>query len=51
VKKISERLASQLKGNVVVAAGIHWDRITSREIEVIENLTEKMSGQILKRLK
>jgi len=51
VKKISEGLAAQLKRNVVVVAGIHWNAITSREIEVIEGLTEKMSARILKRLK
>jgi hypothetical protein len=50
VKKISERLASHLKRNVVVTAGLHWEDITSKEIKLIENLTEKMSGQILKKL-
>ena len=50
VKKISERLASHLKRNVVVTAGLHWKDITSKEIKLIENLTEKMSGQILKKL-
>ncbi len=51
VKRISERLAAQLKRNVVVVAGIHWDGITSREIEIIEGLTEKLSDRILKKLK
>ncbi len=51
VKKISERLAAQLKRNVVVVAGIHWDGITSREIEIIESLTEKLSARILMKLK
>ena len=50
VKKISERLASHLKRNVVVTAGLHWEGIRSKEIKLIENLTEKMSGQILKKL-
>ncbi len=51
VKRISEELAAQLKRNVVVVAGIHWDGITPGEIEAIEGLTEKMSARILMRLK
>jgi len=51
VKRISERLAARLKRNVVVVAGIHWDGVTSGEIETIENLTEKLSARILKKLK
>ncbi len=50
VKRISERLASQLKRNVVVIAGIHWDDISSKEIKAIENLTNKLSSEILRRL-
>ena len=50
VKKISERLAAQLRRNVVVTAGIHWDSITLKEIKTIENLTGKLSDQILERL-
>lgn len=49
VKKISEKLAAQLRRNVVVTAGIHWDRITSNEIKTIQNLTQKLSDQILKK--
>ena len=51
VKKISEKLATELRRNVVVVAGIHWDGITAQEIEIIEDLTQKMSDQILKKLK
>src|SRR4030067_103192 len=43
VKKISEKLAAQLRRNVVVIAGIHWDSITLKEIKTIENLTGKLS--------
>jgi hypothetical protein len=50
VKKISEKLATQLRRNVVATAGVHWDRITSNEIKTIQNLTQKLSDQILKRL-
>jgi hypothetical protein len=51
VKGISERLATELKRNVVVVAGIHWDGITAKEIEIIEDLTQKISDEILKKLK
>jgi hypothetical protein len=50
VKKISERLAAQLRRNVVVTAGIHWDNITPKEIKTIENLTGKLSDRILEKL-
>jgi len=50
VKKISERLATRLKKNVVVTAGIHWDSLTLHEIKTIENLTGKLSDNILKKL-
>ncbi len=51
VKTISEKLASRLRRNVVVTAGVHWEDMTSGEIRSVENLLQKMSGQILKRLK
>jgi hypothetical protein len=50
VKRVSELLASRLKTKVVVSAGIHWDDLTPREIDIIAKLTQKLSGQILKKL-
>ena len=50
VKMISEKLAARLKRNVVVTAGIHWDSVTPQEIQIIENLTEKLSDRILEKL-
>jgi hypothetical protein len=50
VKKISEKLATLLRRNVVVTAGVHWDKITSNEINTIQNLTQRLSDRILKRL-
>ena len=50
VKRISELLASRLKTKVVVSAGIHWDDLTSREIDIIAKLTQKLSVQILEKL-
>jgi hypothetical protein len=49
VKKISEKLATELRKNVVVVAGIHWDGITAKEIEIIEGLAQKLADQILKK--
>ena len=51
VKKFSEKLASRLRRNVVVTMGFHWDGITSQEIKTIQNLAQKLSDQILKRLR
>jgi len=50
VKIISEKPASLLRRNVVVTAGVRWDRITSNEIKTIQNLTQKLSDRIVKRL-
>ena len=50
VKRISEKLASQLKRNVVVTAGIHWDTITRTEIKTAGALTDRISDQMIKRL-
>ncbi len=49
-KKISEKIASQLKTNVIVAAGIHWDKLPPHKIGTIEKLTEKLTDQILRKL-
>jgi hypothetical protein len=50
VKMISEKLASRLRTNIVVVAGIHWDNIRPEEIEIIQDLTHKLGEQILNRL-
>jgi hypothetical protein len=34
----------------VVTAGIHWENLTLKEIEIIENLTGKLSDRILEKL-
>jgi hypothetical protein len=48
---ISEKLAASLRRNIVVAIGIHWDGLTSKEIKWIENLTQKLPEQILKKFR
>jgi hypothetical protein len=50
VKKISEKLATQLRKNVVVTAGLHWDRLTLKDIKTVESLTGKLSDRILNKL-
>ncbi len=50
VKKISEKIASRLKTNVIVTAGIHWDKLPPNKIETIEELTEALTDLILKKL-
>jgi hypothetical protein len=50
VKPVSEKLAARWRGNVVVAAGIHWDAMTGHEIKTVEQLTMKLTDLILKRL-
>jgi hypothetical protein len=49
-KKISEKIASQLKTNVIVTAGIHWDKLPPHKIETIEKLTDSLTDLILKKL-
>ena len=49
-KKISEKIASQLKTNVVVTAGVHWDKLPPNKIETIEKLTDTLTDLILKKL-
>jgi hypothetical protein len=50
-KMISEKLAASLRRNIVVAIGIHWDDLTSKEVKLIENLTQKLPEQILKQFR
>ena len=49
-KKISEKIASQLKTNVVVTAGVHWDKLPPNKIETVEKLTDTLTDLILKKL-
>ncbi len=50
VKRISEILAARMRTNVVVTAGIHWDDLTAKEIQIIARLTQELTEQILKKL-
>jgi len=49
VKKISEDLATALKRNVVVTAGIHWDNLKPEEIAAIVKMTERLTRKIIEK--
>jgi len=51
VKMVSEALASALKKNVVVTAGIHWDNLKTEEIEVIVLMTGRLTEKIIEKMK
>jgi gallate decarboxylase subunit D len=51
VKLVSEALASALKKNVVVAAGIHWDNLKTEEIEVLVKMTEQLTEKMIEKIK
>src|SRR4030065_1962247 len=44
-KKISEKIASQLKTNVIVTSGIHWDKLPPNKIETVETLTDTPTNE------
>jgi gallate decarboxylase subunit D len=50
VKTVAEGLAAALKRNVVVTAGLHWDRLTEAEIGVVTALTERLAHKITERV-
>jgi len=50
VKRISEKLATLLRKNVVVAAGVHWDHMSPRDIKMVESLVQKIPDQILRKI-
>lgn len=49
-KRISERLASVLRRNVIVTAGFHWDNLTNRDIKMVENISQKISDEVIKKI-
>ena len=51
VKMVSEKLASRLRTNIVVVAGIHWDKIRPEDIEILQDLTHQLVDQILARFR
>lgn len=51
VKKVSERLSSELGKVVVVSAGIHWDDITNDEINIIRSVCDEMTCRLVQRVR
>lgn len=51
VKKVSERLSSELGKVVVVSAGIHWDDITNDEINIIRLVCDEMTCRLVQRVR
>lgn len=49
-KKISERLASNLRRNAIVTVGFHWDNLTNKEIKTVEKISQKILTEVLKKI-
>lgn len=48
VKQISEAISAALGRNVVVTAGLHWDDLAPRDLEVIAGLTRRLAEKIIR---
>jgi len=48
VKPLSEELSKRLNKKVVVVAGLHWDRISNKEIDMVKRLCRKITQKIIK---
>ncbi|HBE44408.1 MAG TPA: hypothetical protein DDW17_02865 [Deltaproteobacteria bacterium] len=48
VKSISEELSKRLNRKVVVLAGIHWDNIRKKDIEIVKKLCGIITQKIIK---
>jgi len=51
VKPMAEEIAKRLNRKVVVVAGIHWDRLSANEIEMIVGLCNTLKEKIVKEAK
>jgi hypothetical protein len=47
VREVSEVIAAGLRKNVVVTAGIHWDGLRAKELNMVQNLARKLAQKIL----
>jgi hypothetical protein len=48
VKEVSEMIASNLRKNVVVTAGIHFDGLSAKQTLVVQELARQLAGKISK---
>ncbi len=46
VKEVSEVIASTLRKNVVVTAGIHFDGLNAKQLLVVQGLARQLAGKI-----
>jgi len=46
-KQVSETISAALGRNVVVTAGLHWDGLAPRELEVIADLIRRLAQKII----
>jgi hypothetical protein len=46
VKEVSEIIAAGLNKNVVVTAGIHWDALGPKELEVVQKVALQLAHKI-----
>lgn len=46
-KSMSEELAKNLNRTAVVVAGIHWDRLTTEELDRIVNICSRITEKII----
>jgi hypothetical protein len=49
VKTIAERIAAQLRRNVVVTAGMHWERMDPAGIQSIEYLAIEIADRLIQK--
>lgn len=51
VKRVSERLAAALAANVVVTAGLHWDRLEPGDLPTVMTRCDEIAVLLAARLK
>ena len=48
VKQVSEAISAALGRNVVVTAGLHWDGLAPGDLEIIADLTRRLTQKIIR---
>lgn len=51
VKAVSERLAAALATNVVVTAGLHWDRLSPEQLAIVTARCHEIADLLVAQLK
>ena len=50
VKRVSERVSARLNKVVAVAAGMHWDHIPEKDIQVVAVACEELVDNVIREL-